>query len=430
MVATTVFLILIALMIVGVPIGISLGLTALATMLWMGGSNLALMMIQRMYTSTTSFPLLAIPFFILAGNLMNSGGVTQRIFNVAQLFVGRVRGGLGIVNVIASMLFAGMSGSAVADASGLGVVELKAMRDAGYDDEFAATITIASSTIGPVVPPSIPMVIYGSLAGVSVGGLFLGGILPGLLMGLSLMIVVLIVAYIRKMPRSHESRTLGEKGRILFEAIPAIATPVLIVGGILGGICTPTEAAALASVYTIILGTLFYRDLRLRDIPQIAFESAKQSIQVLFIIAAAGAFGWVLIQQQIPNAVVDALLSISDRPWIILLIVNIVLLILGMFMEGIAIMIITFPIFLPLMESIGVSPIHFGVLMVLNTMVGLITPPVGMCLFAVAGISGCSIAALVRESWPYLVALIAVLLLVTYVPSFVLFIPGLFGIVP
>ncbi|MBI4012020.1 MAG: TRAP transporter large permease [Candidatus Rokubacteria bacterium] len=418
---------LVALMLVGVPIALSLALTAIGIMYWMGGPDLLIMVGQRMYFGTASFPLLAVPFFILAGNLMNTGGVTQRIFAVAQLCVGRIHGGLGHVNVIASMLFAGMSGSAVADAAGLGVVEISAMNKAGYSPRFSAAITAVSSTIGPIIPPSIPFVIYGSLANVSVLDLFLAGIVPGLLMGFALMAVITLVARRKNLPRTAGRPSARQALRILVGALPALVMPVLIVGGILGGVFTPTEAAVVASLYAMLLGLVVYRELRPADVAGVLWETARQTVQVMFIIAAAAPFGWVLIQQQIPNAVINAVLALTTTPWMVLLLVNAILLVLGMFVESVAIMIITFPIFLPLMERIHVDPTHFGVILVLNLMIGLVTPPVGMALYAVSSISGVSIWEMFAEMWPYVLALIAVLAVITYAPDLVMWLPRTVG---
>lgn len=427
MLVLTVFGTLVLLMLLGVPIALSLGLTAIGIMYWMGGADLLIMFGQRAYFGTASFPLLAVPFFILAGNLMNTGGITQRIFGVAQLCVGRIHGGLGHVNVIASMIFAGMSGSAVADAAGLGVVEIRAMTKAGYAKRFAAAITAVSSTIGPIIPPSIPFVIYGSLTNVSVGDLFLAGIIPGILMGIALMGVISIVARRRDLPRLTERPTGGEARRLLGGAIPALFMPLFIVGGILSGWFTPTEAAVAASIYAMFLGVVLYRELRWADLPAVLWDSAKQTVQVMFIIAAASPFGWVLIQQQIPNAIIDAVLHVSSTPWVILLMVNCILLVLGMFIEGIAIMIITFPIFMPLIQQIQVDPTHFGVIVVLNLMIGLVTPPVGMALYAVSAISDVPMGELFAEMWPYVVALVAVLFVVSFAPDLVMWLPRTFG---
>ncbi len=424
MTTVVVFGVLILLLMIGIPIAVAMGLTAIGVMYWMGGSDLMIMSSQRMFASTTPFPLLAIPFFILAGNVMNSGGMTHRIFGFAQVLVGRVPGALGHVNVVASMLFAGMSGSAIADAAGLGTVEIKAMREAGYPDDFSAAITAVSSTIGPIIPPSIPFVIYGSLANVSVAALFMAGIVPGVLMGLSLMAVISIAAVRRKFPRP-ERHNFKAALRISLTALPAVLTPVIIVGGMLGGLFTPTEAAVVASIYALLLGTFGYRELRLRDIMAVLWETAVQTIQVMFIIAAAGAFGWILVQQSIPDEIVKAMLSISKEPWVLLLLINLILLILGMFLEAIAIMIIVFPIFMPMLDQIGISPVHFGVIMVLNLMIGLVTPPVGLCLYAVSSVSGVPLMRIVAAAWPYMIALLVVQAIITFVPPVVMWLPNL-----
>jgi len=424
---TVILLALCVLILCGTPIAIALGIVAAATMWYAVGPELLTIFVQRLYAGTTSFPLLAIPFFILSGNLMNTGGMTVRIFNVAHIIVGRIRGGLGHVNVLASMLFAGMSGSAVADAAGLGVVEIKAMREAGYTGRFAATLTAVSSTIGPIIPPSIPFVIYGSLANVSVGALFLAGIVPGVLMGVALMVIVAIVAKRQNLPRGEARPPFRECLQIVWAAFPALLMPPMILGGIFAGIVTPTEAAVVAAAYAFLLGRFFYRELSLADLPEILWESGRQTAQVMFIIAAAAPFGWVLIQQQIPNALLAALFEISSEPWVILLVVNAVLLLLGMFIEGIAILIVAFPVLLPIMMKIGVDPVHFGVIIVLNIMIGLVTPPVGLCLYVVSSVSKVPITEIAADMWPYLLALIAVLGIITFVPEFSLWLPQTLG---
>ncbi|MBI4735468.1 MAG: TRAP transporter large permease [candidate division NC10 bacterium] len=411
-------------MLLGLPIAVSMGLTAVLTFLALGEPGLLSMVPQRMYAGTTGFPLLAIPFFILAGNLMNTGGMTQRIFRFAQCLVGHIKGGLGHVNVVGSMIFAGMSGSAVADAAGLGMVEIQAMLKAGYDRRFSAAVTAASSTIGPIIPPSIPFVIFGSMTGTSVGRLFLGGFLPGLVMGLALMITVYIVAEQRGYPRERRA-TLRELLDSSLDGAAALGAPVIIIGGILAGIFTPTEAAVVACLYALILGLVVYREIRVADLPRIFWETLEHTIRVMFIISAASLFGWLLIQQRIPTMIVEGLMTLTGQPWIILLIINGILLILGCFMEGIAIMLLTIPVFMPLVARVGVDPVHFGVLMTLNLMIGLLTPPVGMCLYAVSSISQVPLWPLARELWPYIAALLVSLALITYIPGLVLWIPNL-----
>ncbi|MEK6717126.1 MAG: TRAP transporter large permease [candidate division NC10 bacterium] len=413
-----------ALMLLGLPIAVSMGLTAILTFLALGEPGLLSMVPQRMYAGTTGFPLLAIPFFILAGNLMNAGGMTHRIFRFAQCLVGHIKGGLGHVNVVGSMIFAGMSGSAVADAAGLGMVEIQAMLKAGYDRRFSAAVTAASSTIGPIIPPSIPFVIFGSMTGTSVGRLFLGGFLPGLVMGLALMITVYIVAEQRGYPRERRA-TLRELLDSSLDGAAALGAPVIIIGGILAGIFTPTEAAVVACIYALILGLVVYREIGLADLPRILWETLEHTIRVMFIISAASLFGWVLIQQRIPTMIVEGLMALTGQRWVLLLIINGILLILGCFMEGIAIMLLTIPVFMPLVARVGVDPVHFGVMMTLNLMIGLLTPPVGMCLYAVSSISQVPLWPLARELWPYIAALLVSLALITYIPGLVLWIPNL-----
>jgi tripartite ATP-independent transporter DctM subunit len=411
----------------GMPIAVALAVVAAGTMLVTTGPDLLVIFIQRSYAATTSFPLLAIPFFILAGNLMNVGGTTARIFTVAKMLIGQVRGGLAHVNVLASMIFAGMSGSAVADSAGLGVIEIRAMIDDGYTPRYAATITAVSSTIGPIIPPSIPFVIFGSLANVSVGALFLGGLIPGLMVGAGLMVAIALEARRRQLPRSAPRGPWQQVFAALLHAAPALMLPPLILAVIFTGIATPTEAAVVAAGAAFLLGRFLYRELRFADLPQLLWETGRQTAQVMIIIAMSAPFGWVLIQQQVPNAVLNALLGLSSEPWVILLIVNIVLLLLGMFLETIAVMIIAYPILAPVMAAIGVDPVHFGVIIVLNMMIGLVTPPVGLCLYVVSGIAKVPIAEIGREAAPYLLALIGALGLVTYVPAFSTWLPQFFG---
>ncbi|TCR70091.1 TRAP transporter large permease [Bosea sp. BK604] len=427
MLITSILLSVCIVILLGIPIAVALGLIAAVTMVVTVGPDLLIIFIQRTYAGTTSFPLLAIPFFVLAGNLMNVGGTTERIFQVAQLCVGRIRGGLAHVNVIGSVIFAGMSGSAVADAAGMGVIEHRAMTKAGYSGRFAATITAVSSTIGPIIPPSIPFVIYGSLANVSVGALFLAGIIPGLLMAVALMAVIAAVAKQMNLPRGDALPPFREAAGIIGKAGPALLLPPTILLVIFTGIATPTEAAVVAAAYAFMLGRFVYRELDWAATIEVLWDTARQTAQVMFIIAVSAPFGWVLIQQQIPNAILNAFLSMSSEPWVILLIINAVLLLLGMFIEGIAIMIIAYPVLLPIILKIGVDPVHFGVILVLNIMIGLVTPPVGLCLYVVAGIAKVSIADLTREIWPYVLALVGVLMLITYIPAISLWLPNLLG---
>ncbi|UCG07878.1 MAG: TRAP transporter large permease [Desulfobacterales bacterium] len=425
MLTLVIFATLVAFLMLGVPIAVALGITAVLAFVFMGEGFVLPMVAQRMYSATTGFTLLAIPFFILAGNLMNTGGVTKRVFRFALALVGHFRGGLGHVNVVSSMIFSGMSGAAVADAAGLGLVEMEAMTKSGYDRRFSAAITAASSTIGPVVPPSIPFVIYGSITGVSVGKLFLAGCLPGVMMGLAMMIAVYFVSKRRNYPREQRA-SLKELVISFKEACLSLGTPVIIIGGILGGIFTPTEAAVVASIYALILGLVVYRELSLRDLPRIFWDSLMHTVRVMFIIAAAGFFGWFMIHQRIPEQVITGLTALTSIPWILMLIIVLILLVLGCFLEGIAVLVITIPVFMPLIERYGVDPVQFGVIMILCSMLGLLTPPVGMSLYAVSSISKVPIGPLTREMWPYLLGIFLILLLMTYIPELSQWLPNFF----
>ena len=419
-----IFSVMIGLIFLGIPVAVSMGLTAVLTFVAMGQSDILTMAAQRMYASTTSFTLLAIPFFILAGNLMNTSGITERIFRFARALVGHIWGGLGQVNVIASMIFSGMSGAAVADAAGLGMIEMKAMKDHGYDWKFSAAITTASSTIGPVIPPSIPLVIYGHLTEVSVGRLFLAGVIPGALMGLALMIAVYLISKYRNYPRDQRAalREILSSGKAA--ALPMM-TPVIIVGGILSGQFTPTEASVVACLYALMLGLIVYRTVRLTDLPAIFWDTLTHTIRIMFIISAAGFFGWLLILNRIPSQVIAGLTSLSTNYALVMLIIIAVLLVFGCFMEGIAVLLITIPIFQKVITHFSIDPVQFGVVMTLASMIGLLTPPVGMCLYAVSSITGVSIGDLTKEMWPYLLGIFLVLLAVAYVPSVSLWLPDL-----
>jgi tripartite ATP-independent transporter DctM subunit len=407
----------------GVPVAIALAGSSLLFIL-VDGVTPALVVAHRMINGIDSFPLLAVPFFILAGNLMNTAGITARIFNFALALVGWLRGGLGHVNVGASVIFAGMSGAAVADAGGLGAIEIKAMRDAGYDDDFAVGITAASSTIGPIIPPSLPMVIYGVVAGVSIGQLFAAGFIPGLIMALSLMALVSIIAYRRGYSRDQAFR-LSVLWLSFRRAFLSLLTPVIIVGGILSGAFTPTEAAVAACAYALFLGLFVYRTLTVRRFLRVSFDTIETTAVVLMVVGAAAVFAWVLTAQRVPEMVAGMLLATSDRPWVILLLINLILLIVGCFMETVAAITIMVPVLLPVAIEIGVDPVHFGVIMVLNLMLGLLTPPVGMVLYVLSRIANITFERAVVGTAPFLVPLVLVLLLITFVPQITLWLPTL-----
>jgi C4-dicarboxylate transporter DctM subunit len=419
-----IFSVLIFLIILGLPIAVSMGLTAVIFFVVLGQADILLMVPARMYSSSTGFTLLAIPFFILVGNLMNTGGMTHRIFLFCQRLVGSVQGGLGHVNVVKSMIFAGMSGSAVADAGGVGMVGMEAMNKAGFHRPFSAAVTAASATIGPIIPPSIPFVIFGGLTGTSVGRLFLGGFIPGFLMGLGIMITVYFISGRRKYPRQRKS-SLREILAAALGAWSAYLAPIIIIGGILAGLFTPTEASIVATLYALFVTIIIYREIKIRDLPRVLWLTVEQTVRVMFIISTAGLFGWLLIRQKVPEAVIQGLTSMSPDPFAILLIINIILLVLGCFMEAISVMLLTTPIFMPLILKVGIDPVHFGVVMTFNLMIALLTPPVGMVLYTVSSVGKVPLWELASELKWYFVALVISLFLISYVPGLVTWIPNL-----
>jgi len=406
-----IFLVLLAL---GAPIFVAMLAASFTWILQTGNLSLFTMGAQRMYASVNSFTLLAIPLFIFAGLLMNMAGVSKRLFDYANTLVGHITGGLGHVNVVASMFFAGMSGSAVADAAGLGAIEMKAMKDAGFDDGFSGAVTAASST----------MVLFGGLTSVSVGRLFLGGFIPGLVMGFSLMLVVYFVAKKRNYPVSPKS-TFKENWAAFLDALPSLIMPLIILGGILSGLFTPTEAATVACLYALALGVFVYKELNLEKLWILLLETMRNTAQVMAIIAAAGLFGWVMTYQGIPAAIIESIMGFTDNKYVVLLIINIILLILGCFMEGNAILILTVPIMVPIAKQFGIDLVHLGVVMCLNTMIGTVTPPVGMCLYPVMTLGKLTMGELVKEIIPFLIILIVALLLVTYISPLATFLPKL-----
>lgn len=413
-----------ALLVIGVPVAIALGSASLLYVI-VEGVQPHLVVLHRMVGGTDSFPLLAIPFFIMAGSLMNSSGITARIFNFTMALVGWLRGGLGHVNVVASIIFAGMSGTAVADAAGLGMIEIKAMRDQGYDLDFSVGITGGSSTIGPIIPPSLPMVIYGVMANASIGQLFAAGFLPGLVMGLTLMGMIAWFAH-RRNYRRDARFSLPNLWTATQRAFLPLMTPVILVGGMITGAFTPTEAAIAATVYALILGVCIYRTLSLKRLIKISFETVETTAIILLIVAGASIFGYLITTSKITDHVADGVLAITTQPWAILLLVNIFLLIIGCFMETIAAITILVPVLLPLMERVGVDPVHFGVVMVLNLMIGLLTPPVGMVLYVLARVANISLDRTTKACAPFLVPLLLTLGIVTYWPGLVMWLPNIF----
>lgn len=413
---------LLALIMFGVPVAVAIGVTAISAYVFAGEAQSLTMIAQRMFSASSGFTLLAIPFFILAGSLMNTGGITDRIFRFAHALVGHFTGGLAQVNVVGSLIFSGMSGTAVGDAAGMGQVEIKAMNDAGFEPKFSAAVTAASATIGPVFPPSVPMVIFGGLTGVSVVQLFIGGIVPGLLLTVALMAAVWIVSKRRKYPVERRASIVELGSAFRGAALPMMA-PVIIIGGLISGLFTPTEGGVVAVIYCLVLGLFVYKEIKLADLPAVLWNAIQHSVRVLFIIAAAGYLTWFLVHKRIPDAMIQAVMSISTEPWQVTALIIAVLIALGLFLEGVAVIILTVPIFMPIVAQIGMDPVQFGMLMVMCSMIGLVTPPVGILLFAVSSVSGVKVGAIVSELWPMLIAICVVTLMVAYWPAVSLWLP-------
>lgn len=409
----------VVILILGMPVAFTLGVAAFLY-IWANGMPLVILP-QRMAGGLDSFPLLAVPFFILAANLMNAASITDRLFAFASVLVGRLRGGLAQVNVMASIIFSGMSGSAVADAGGLGAMEIKAMRQAGYQPAYAAALTSASCVIGPMIPPSIPMVIYGVIADASVGRLFLGGVVPGLLAAGSLMIMIALTARRKKMP-GGVAMSLSESALATRRAILPLFTPVIIIGGILFGVFSPTEASAAACIYALFLG-VFYRELTGAKIWREFVATARTTGAICLIVSTATLFAWLLTTLQVPQRTAAFLVDLTDNPLVLLLIISAVVLVIGFFIEGLAIMILVVPVILPTLKTVGVDPIHFGVVLVFNLMIGLMTPPMGVGLFVVSSVSGVRMEAIAREVLPMLLPLVIVLLLLILFPPLVTAVP-------
>ena len=408
------------LLVIGVPISISIGASAVLGCLSLGYPLVVIG--QKMVSGIDSFLLIAVPLFILAGNLMNAGKITEKIFDTAKELVGWIPGGLGHANVVASIIFAGMSGSAVADAGGLGAIEMEAMKKNGYDEDFAGAVTAASSVIGPIFPPSIPLIIYGSVASVSVDQLFMGGVVPGLLMGVLLMVMVLYFAIVRRYER-HPFR-LRALIRQFLGSIPALITPVIIVCGFVVGWFTPTEASSIAVIYSLLIALFLYRTLDWKSFKKCLKDSAISSANTLFIIGTSTLFTYVMAMEGISRQFADVILGISSNPNVVLLVINVLLLVLGMVMEPGAILTLMLPVLLPIANGLGLDLVHFGVMVVLNLMIGQVTPPFGVCLFVISDVNKLKLERLYRSILPFLVPLILTLILVTYIPGIVTALPN------
>lgn len=406
----------------GFPIGPSLLISCIAYF-HIYGFGLAFAA-QRMVDSLDSFPMLAIPLFIFTASLLNTSGITDKMFGFAKSLVGHIHGGLGHVNVLASLFFSGMSGSALADSSGLGKLEIKAMRDAGYDDDFSGSITAASSIIGPLIPPSITMVLYGVAANASIGKLFLGGIFPGLLCTVALMSMVYYISKKRNYPIEKKS-SFREVVTLFFQSFWALLTPFIIIGGIFGGFFSPTEAAGITVLYAIILGFFVYKDLNVKSFFASLYETAVTSASIGVLIMGVGLFSYIIAREQVSQTLSIALLSITDNPIVFLLLINVLLFILGSFIESLIILLVLVPMLVPIATGYGIDVVHFGIIIVLNLMISILTPPMGVSLFVVSKVGNIPFEKLAKAIWIWLIPLIIVLLLVTFIPFFSLFLPSL-----
>lgn len=416
------FFVFLLCIVIGVPVAIALGVSSLVYMLLTGIPIVAIP--EKMYAGMNVFVLLCIPGFILAGNLMNGGGITERIIRFASALVGWIRGGLGLTNIAGSMLFAGISGTAVADAASIGGVMIPGMKRAGYSGSFAAAITAAAATVGPIIPPSVPMIIVGSLGGVSVGRMFMAGAIPGLLLGIGMMVTCFIIARVQGLPR-ESWQGFRELGKAFLGAFWALFMTALILGGLLSGLATPTETAVVASLYAAIVGLFVYRGLTLKKLITITIDSAISAAGILILIGFANVFGWILASDQIPQQITSAVLSVTHNQVLIILMINALLLVVGMFMETIAALIILFPPLLAVATAAGIDPIHFATFAVLNLMIGLTTPPVGVCLFVCGNLANEPLSKVVKAITPFLITNLVILGFVSYVPALSTWLPNL-----
>jgi len=414
---------------IGLPVFFGL-LAAPGLLLWLNGQERDIALLYRnVYNGIDSFPLMAIPFFMLAGELMNRGGITTRLVEFAQAIMGHLRGGLAHVNILSSMLFAGLSGSAVADTSALGSMLIPAMEKQGYSRRFAAAITAASSVIGPIIPPSGIMIIYAYVMGESVAALFLAGIVPGIMVGVGLMLMVKLMADKYDFPVASARYSWPERGRASLKAFFPLMTPVIILGGILGGVFTPTEAAAVAVGYAGFIGLFVLKSLHIRELPGVLMKAAMTSSVVLLLVGAAMAFKTVVSLSHAPETLAEYILSLSDNPLILLFLINILLFLVGMFLDAGPAIIILGPILGPIFVSMGVDPIHFAIIMSVNLTVGLATPPMGLVLFVASSVSGERVENIARAIVPFLLVEILVIFLITYIPAISMTIPRITGFV-
>ncbi|NLG79271.1 MAG: TRAP transporter large permease [Firmicutes bacterium] len=407
----------------GFPIAVALGISTLVGLMLQPNVPLVLVA-QRMFTAMDSFPLMALPLFLLAGALMGVGGISRRIINLSAALVGHITGGLAHVSILASMIFAGISGSAVADTAGIGGIMIPSMIEKKYPRQYAAAVTAAASTIGVIIPPSIPMVICGAMVSVSVGGMFLGGVVPGVIIGLALMAVAYYYAR-REGYARYKRASLKEILAAFRSAFWAVTMPVAIVGGIVGGVFTPTEAGAVAVLYALVIGTLVYKELTFKDIVRALWDSALSSAKILFIIGTASLFAWLLTADGFPQLVGRALLSTTKNPTVMMFIISGILLVVGTFMESIAALILLMPVLFPISQQLGIDSVYFGVIVVIALAIGLVTPPVGVCLYVATDISRLPLGATSRALVPFIAVMMGTLILFLLVPDLILALPRL-----
>lgn len=419
------FVLLFLFMFMGMPVAVALGLSSITTILLFANDSLA-SLVLKMFETSEHFTLMAIPFFILAGSFMTTGGVARRMIRFANACVGHLHGGLAIASVLACVLFAAVSGSSPATVVAVGSIVIAGMVRAGYSESFAAGVVCNAGTLGILIPPSIVLVVYGAATETSVGRLFMAGVVPGISVGLLLMVIIYIIARIKNMPRQPRA-TLGEilvAGR---DSVWGLLLIVIILGGIYGGIFTPTEAAAVSAVYAFLIAVFVYRDINMKQVPDVLIDAAKITVMLMFIIVNAMLFAHVLTTERIPQIIAEQIVAMDMAPWQFLIVVNILLLIAGAFMEPTAIILILAPILFPIAMQLGIDPVHLGILIVVNMEIGMITPPIGLNLFVTAGITSLSLGQVIRAATPWLSVLLLYLILITYIPQISLWLPNLLG---
>jgi tripartite ATP-independent transporter DctM subunit len=408
------------------PVGLSMLLSSIVYLSMRGSIDLTIIP-ERISSGLDSFPLIAIPLYILAGQIMNNSGVTRRIFDFCLAFIGHIKGGLAHINIIGSIIFAGISGSSVADVAGIGTIEIKAMNDAGYKPSYSAALTAASSCIGPIIPPSIIMIIIGVIAEISIGRLFAAGFVPGVLMGLAMMGLIWVHTKTRPhyFPKPTPPMNFQDRVKAIKNGLPSVMAPVIILAGILSGVVTTTEAGVIAVLYAVVLGFL-YKELRLGTIPRVIKEAALSTGMVMLVIAGAQIFGWVVTIERIAHTLNSFVQTSVVPTWMVLIMINIGLIIMGCFIEGTAIIMITVPVLLPLIKTLGIDPVHFATFLSVNMMIGLLTPPVGLSVFIASNVAGVEVMEGFKQTLPFTIPILVVLILTTYVPSVSLWLPKLF----